>query len=380
MPESEANPEMLACQMNPDGILAVRLSGAWLCVSGAPSVEPVRQALAARGARQVLLDGAAIVRWDSVLLVFIRAVMALGRLAGVPVELRNLPAGAAELLRLAEAVPGRASGSPAGPRPAWLARVGAGAAHWWAGALAALGFLGESVLAFGRLVRGRVRWRRRDFWDIVRNCGPAALPIITVISLLVGMILAFMGAMQLKLFGAEIYIADLVGIGMAREMGSLMTAIIMAGRTGASFAAHLGTMQVNEEIDALRTMGFDPMEFLVLPRQLALILMMPLLATYANFLGMFGGALAGVLLFDLTFAQYYTQTVNAVTVRAVAAGLIKSSVYGVLIALSGCMQGMFCGRSASAVGAATTAAVVNAIVYIIVADSVISVIYTLAGF
>ncbi len=371
---------MLACRRTPEGTLAVRLAGAWLGASGAPSLETLRQALADGGVERVVLDGAAINRWDSVLLVLIRAVMALARTAGLPVECRNLPQGAAELLRLADTVPERAAAAPAAPRGAWLARVGAAAARWWAGVLDALAFLGESVLAFGRLMRGRVRWRRRDFWEVVQDCGPGALPIITVISLLVGTILAFMGAMQLKLFGAEIYIADLVGIGMAREMGSLMTGIIMAGRTGASFAARLGTMQVNEEIDALRTMGFDPMEFLVLPRQLALILMMPLLATYANFLGMLGGALAGVLLFDLTFAQYYTQTVNAVSVQAVFAGLIKSSIYGVLIALSGCMQGMFCGRSASAVGAATTAAVVNAIVYIIVADSLISVVYTLTGF
>ncbi len=364
----------------PDGTLAVRLAGPWLCAAGLPAVEPVRRALAAGGARRVVLDGAAIARWDSALLVFTRAVIGLGRMAGAPVEIQNMPRGAAELLRLAEAVPAGAGLRPGPERVAWLARVGQSAVRFWTDSRATLAFLGESVMVFGRLLRGRIRWRRRDFWVVVQDCGPAALPIVTVISLLVGTILAFLGALQLKLFGAEIYIADLVGVGMVREMGSLMTGIIMAGRTGAAFAAHLGTMQVNEEIDALRTMGFDPMEFLVLPRELALILMMPLLATYANFVGILGGALAGVLLFDLTFAQYYTQTVNAVTIPAVASGVIKSSVYGVLIAFSGCMQGMFCGRSASAVGAATTAAVVNAIVYIIVADAVISVIYTLVGF
>lgn len=206
------------------------------------------------------------------------------------------------------------------------------------------------------------------------------MPIISLISLLVGMILAFLGSVQLKMFGAEVFVADAVAVGMVREMGALMTGIIMAGRTGAAFAARLGTMQVNEEVDALQTMGFSPMEFLVLPRALALILMMPLLAIYANVLGILGGAIVGILMLDLTPVQYYLQTVGSINLQAIVSGLIKSSVFGVLVAVSGCMQGIRCGRSASAVGEATTAAVVNAIVYIVVADSIISIIYVLTGF
>ena len=194
------------------------------------------------------------------------------------------------------------------------------------------------------------------------------------------MILAFLGSVQLKLFGVEIFIADAVAIGMAREMGALMTGILMAGRTGAAFAARLGTMQVNEEIDALRTLGFSPMEFLVLPRVLALVLMMPLLTIYADLLGILGGAAVGIGMLDLSPAQYYHQTVNAIDARAILAGLVKSAVFGVLVAFSGCLQGIRCGRSASAVGEATTAAVVNAIVYIVVADALLSVIYVVTGF
>jgi phospholipid/cholesterol/gamma-HCH transport system permease protein len=182
------------------------------------------------------------------------------------------------------------------------------------------------------------------------------------------------------MFGAEIFIANGVAVGMVRVMGPLMTAIIMAGRTGAAFAAQLGTMQVNEEVDALQTMGFSPMEFLVLPRALALIIMMPLLTIYANVVGIIGGAIIGILMLDLTPMQYYLQTIGAIDIRSVASGLINSSVFGVLVAISGCMQGIRCGRSASAVGEATTAAVVNAIVYIVVANSIISVIQTITGF
>ncbi len=181
------------------------------------------------------------------------------------------------------------------------------------------------------------------------------------------------------MFGAQIYVADMVGIAMTREMGAMMTGIIMAGRTGAAFAAQLGTMQVNEEIDALTTMGISPMEFLVLPRMLALILMMPLLTLYADLVGIIGGAVVGIGMLDISYTQYFNQTQEALNLTHVAAGIFKSVVYGVLIALSGCLQGMRCGRSASAVGKATTSAVVMAIILIIVSDGLFAVISNALG-
>lgn len=319
--------------------------------------------------------------WDSTLIVFLRTLRQWAQEADVAVALHDLPSGAERLLQLADHVPA-SKGMNAGSvrrRNIWVI-IGERAVHGWRDAVAAVGFLGELTLAGWALLRGRARFRRSEFWAIVQECGPEALPIISLISLLVGMILAFLGAVQLKAFGAEVFIADAVAVGMVREMGALMTGILMAGRTGAAFAARLGTMQVNEEIDALQTMGFSPMEFLVLPRALALIGMMPLLTIYANLVGILGGALIGVWMLDLTATQYYVQTVNAVSLQAVVSGLIKSAVFGVLVALSGCLQGMRCGRSASAVGEATTAAVVNAIVYIVVADSLISIIYVITGF
>jgi phospholipid/cholesterol/gamma-HCH transport system permease protein len=232
----------------------------------------------------------------------------------------------------------------------------------------------------GRLVRGKAQYRRSDLLQFIQECGVEALPIVTLISVLVGVILAFVGALQLLMFGAQVFVANLVGVGMAVEMGALMMGIIMAGRTGASFAAQLGTMQVNEEIDAMKTMGISPFEFLVLPRMLALILMMPLLCLYADFLGMLGGALVGIGTLDITPTQYFNQTVNAVQLRHFAQGLIKSATFGVVIAVCGCMQGINCGRSAQAVGEATTRAVVQCIIWIVLTDAMLTVIYNVTGF
>ena len=185
--------------------------------------------------------------------------------------------------------------------------------------------------------------------------------------------MAFLGAAQLQMFGAQVYVANLIGLSMASEVGAVMTAIIMAGRTGAAYAAQIGTMQVNQEIDALKTMGLEPMDFLVLPRMLALILMMPLLYLYANLLGMFGGGIIAVTVLGMTAEQFLNQLFHAVPLSVFVTGLIKSAVFGVLVALSGCMQGINCGRSAAAVGDATTSAVVMAIVAIIIGDGIFGV-------
>jgi phospholipid/cholesterol/gamma-HCH transport system permease protein len=225
-----------------------------------------------------------------------------------------------------------------------------------------------------KFLRGKASFRRIDLLLLIEECGAQSLPIITLISVLVGLILAFVGAVQLKLFGAQIYVANLVAIAMAREMGALMTGIIMAGRTGAAFAAQLGTMQVNEEIDALTTLGISPMEFLVLPRLLALVLMVPLLCLYADFLGILGGAIVGVGMLDITPVQYFTQTQAALDLTNISLGILKGCIFAIIVAISGCMRGLQSGRSASAVGEAATSAVVTAIVGIIVTDGIVAVI------
>ena len=260
-----------------------------------------------------------------------------------------------------------------------LAEVGKTVLHGLKDAKGLVYFVGEAILAVVALLRGKARFRPVDMVLCIQEAGPSALPIVTLISLLVGLILAFVGAVQLSMFGAQIYIADLVGLGTVREMGALMTAVIMSGRTGAAYAAQLGTMNVNSEIDALKTMGISPVEFLVLPRILALVLMMPLLALYADLMGIIGGALVTVSAFDVSLIQYYNETRRAVHLHDFGIGIGKSLVFAMLIAVAGCMRGMQCGRSASAVGDAATAAVVNSIVYIVVADSLITLISSRFG-
>jgi len=188
------------------------------------------------------------------------------------------------------------------------------------------------------------------------------------------MILAYLGSVQLRLFGAEVYVANLVAIGMVREMGALMTAVIMAGRTGAAYAAQLGAMQANEEVDAITTLGISPMEYLVLPRLLALIAVMPLLCVFSNVLGLAGGAMVAAGM-DVNFTQFIAQAREAVTMGDIFAGLFKSLVFGALIATAGCQAGLRSGRSSAAVGQATTRAVVNAIVYLVVADAALNILY-----
>ena len=206
-----------------------------------------------------------------------------------------------------------------------------------------------------------------------------ALPIVGIINVLLGVILAFMGAVQLQQFGAQIYVADLVALGQTREIAPMMTGIVMAGRTGAAYAAQLGTMQVNEEIDALKTFGFSPMDFLVLPRMLALAIMFPLLVLYADALGIFGGYLIGVGVLELSTMEYIEQTRHAIGISDIALGIFKGGVFGILVAVTGCMHGMQSGRSASAVGDATTKAVVSGIIAIVFMTVVFAMLTNLLG-
>ncbi|MCO6412019.1 MAG: ABC transporter permease [Thiogranum sp.] len=325
------------------------------------------------------LDGANLGRWDTLFVSFIYRLSGEARAADIELDDSGLPEGARKLVELATAVSERHGVRKLEADTGWLAALGTATINTWKEVHGLLLFAGELTLGLSRLLRGKARFRGVDFGMALQHAGPQALPIVGLISVLVGMILAYVGALQLKAFGAELYIADLVALGMVREMGAMMTAIIMAGRTGAAYASQLGTMQVNEEIDALRTLGFSPIDFLVLPRMLALILMMPLLCLYADFLGILGGALVGALTLDISLLEYYVQARRAVGMDDIWAGIIKSAVFGVLVAAAGCMHGIQSGRSASAVGNAATSAVVTGIVFIVVADALLTIFYDLIG-
>jgi phospholipid/cholesterol/gamma-HCH transport system permease protein len=353
--------------------LEIRLGGTWSIAEGLPSSEIATPRLADPSLRRVVLDAAAIGEWDSSLLSFLVGITRSCRQRGIEIDAERLPDGVGELLALAFAVPQKEDTGREQTTDSWVARVGRRALDALSSGRAMLAFVGDAVISMGRFFTGRARYRRRDLWLFAQQCGADAVPIVSLISFLVGLILAFVGVQQLKLFGAEIFVANLVGIAMAREMGCIMTGIIMAGRTGAAFAAQLGTMTVNEEIDALQTLGIPPMDFLVLPRMLALVIMMPLLVLYADAVGIIGGAIIGVTSSDLTMTQYFMQTQASLGLDQVVIGVVKASVFGVLVAVAGCLRGMQCGRSASAVGDAATSAVVLGIVWIIVMDAIFAV-------
>jgi len=365
----------------PQGALRVRLSGAWGLGEGVPPVEPVRRELSAEPPPcRVEFDLRELSGWDSGVLSFLVRVDELAVERGVATDRAGLPEGLRRLIELATAVPETKDARSGAGRPPLLVRIGEAASRASRDGLEMVSFIGEITASIGRMLRGRARFRIVDLTSFLQDCGALALPIVTLISFLVGLILAFVGAVQLEQFGAQIYVADLVGIAMAREMGAMMAAIIMAGRTGAAFAAQLGTMRVNQEIDALQTMGLPPMDFLVLPRVLALCAMMPLLTLYADFVGILGGGIVAAVMLDLSPQVYYDQTIAGITLDDFASGLIKSAVFGALIAFSGCLRGMQCGNSASAVGEAATSAVVTGIVMIIVADAIFTVVFNIIGF
>ena len=372
-------PAQLSLTRTPDATLLLRLVGAWQLRAELPSVGVVQREIESAAPHRLVFDGAQIAAWDSGLLTFLIKVTALCQQRQIATDRSGLPAGVQRLLALAEAVPERSGARGAEVDESALERIGRAALSTTQSIREFMGFIGLVVIATGRLVVGRARYRRSDLFVLLQQAGAEALPIVTLISFLVGLILAFVGAVQLQQFGAAIYVADLVGIAMVRDMGAMMTAIVMAGRTGASYAAQLGSMKVTQETDALTTMGISPLEFLVLPRMLALFLMMPLLCLYSDFVGMLGGAAVGTGLLHLQPITYYQQTAAAVKLGDVIGGVFKASVYGVLIAVSGCLRGMQCGNSSSAVGDATTSAVVTSVVLIVSACGLFAVIFYVLG-
>jgi len=370
----------LAFSRPSENSLALKLAGDWTIGANIPSVDEVKKQVDSGLPVKVLtFDSQDLGRWDSGLITFLLKVFDQCSQRHIDADQTGLPEGVRRLLDLATAVPEKKDARKVAVQEPFLVQVGKGSMDVARQVTGLTTFLGESTIALSRFLMGKAKFRRTDLWLTIQQCGADALPIVSLISFLVGLILAFVGAVQLAMFGAQIYIANLVGIAMAREMGAIMTAIIMAGRTGAAFAAQIGTMQVNEEVDALRTMGISPMEYLVLPRMLALILMMPLLCLYSDLVGILGGFVVGTGMFDISFTQYMEQTRASLNLTHFGIGVFKSAVFGVVVAIAGCLRGMESGRSASAVGDAATSAVVTSIVLIIVLDGIFAVVTNILG-
>lgn len=362
------------------GMALLALSGDWTLHGTHLAWEAVRRELSElEGVRVIRFDSRGLHSWDSRLLSLLRNLSEYATAQGMHLDLADLPAGASRLLSLSQAVPEREGGQTAQSSGSLLHYLGSLILSAWRELQLFNGFVGELMLALGRLLRGRVYFRAVDLLRFLQSAGPEALPIVSLISVLVGAVLAFVGAVQLQMFGAEIYVANLVGLGSVREMGAMMTAIIMAGRTGSAYAAQLGTMQANDEIDALRTFGIPVIDFLVLPRTLALVIMLPLLTLWANLLGILGGLLVGVLVLDIALLEYLIQTRESMGLGDIAVGLIKSLIFALVIAMSGCLRGLQSGKNSAAVGHATTSAMVTAILLIVIWDAVTTILFNQLG-
>jgi len=356
-----------------EGALVAALSGDWSLEQGTPRFDSVLvQDGKSRGTvRALTFDACRLGSWDSSLLVFLEQVQTYCDAQRITLDPTALPDQVTRLLTLSRAVPERNASDDAPAKRPVMTRLGEAALATWTSVGTSLNFVGQVTLAVAQLPSRRVRMRWREFWVVVQSNSSGAIPIVTLIALLIGVIIAFLGVVVLERFGAGYYASYLVGFGMLREMGALMTGIIMAGRTGAGFAAELGSMKITEEIDAFVTLGISPVEHLVLPRMLGIFFMMPLLTLYADFVGIVGGMAVAVSLLDLSAQQFVGGLLSAVTLTDAVLGVVKGLVFGAIIGVSGCLKGLQTGSDAGAVGRAATSAVVLGITLIILANAVI---------
>lgn len=356
------------------GVLCILLKGKWQTSQSFERIDILKNTLLENPhIKKIVVKTENLESWDTSLIAFLINCRTVCSEQKKEFDTNELPPDIKELLSLSGKIVEN-KGEPTKPFSLFRS-FGQGILNFISGTIDLFNFMGELTLSLGRLVRGKGQTRWRDFILITQQTGVEALPIITLISFLVGFIMAFVGFTQLRRFGATIYVADLVGIATVREMGIMMASIIMAGRTGAAFAATIGSMKVGEEIDALRTTGISPFDFLVTPRVLALLFMMPMLCLYADFIGVLGGILVTSSFSDVTFIEYWRETQDALTMKHISVGLYKSLVFGVLIALTGCLRGMRCGYSSSAIGDAATSAVVTGITSIIIADAIFALLF-----
>lgn len=359
-----------------DGVAVMSISGDWLLSKPRTPATRIEKSLTA-GIAKLTFDTKSLGAYDSALVCMLFKIYQTCQQMGIVFDDNSLPEGPRELLRLAVAVPEANAAKKNSGKSNILGKVGIRALDVLGAFEDQSRFIGEISIASIKAAFGRARYRLVDLLTIIQKTGPEALPIVALISFLVGLILAFVGAMQLAKYGSEIFVADLVGIAMVREMGAIMVGIVMSGRTGASFAAELGSMKVNEEISAFRTFGISPIEFFVFPRIIALVMMFPLLTIFANVIGMLGGMVIGVGMFDISYEQYANRTLAALDLIQISTGVGKSFIFGIIVACIGCKMGLQCEKSSAGVGQATTSSVVQSITWIIVADAIFAVIFTI---
>ena len=372
-PRPAVEPPLLQWTRSADG-WAPLLQGDWRRQAPGPMPAPDP---APQGGDRVHVDAGALQHWDTDTAPRLWALLAPLRRAGVQLDFGALPDALRSPLELA--LP--AEGAGAEDLPAEHAPYGLleGLRHWGQDALTTAAFLGEVALALGRLLRGRTVMRGSDYVRQLDLCGPMSLPIVSLTCFLIGLMLAYMGGAQLQRIGGQSFIADVVTVGVVRELAGLMTGVILAGRIGAAFAAQIGTMVANEEVDALRALGIDPIEYLVLPRLLAMLTVAPLLIAYAALVGVLAGLPPVVGIYGVPAWEYLHKCLSALNWTHLWIGLVKATLYIVLVALAGCREGLHAGRNAQAVGGATTTAVVKALVWIVMAASASTVLFQSLG-
>jgi phospholipid/cholesterol/gamma-HCH transport system permease protein len=364
-----ATPATSDWTQGPEG-WTLRLAGRWADRGPWPKL----QAPPALGEAALTIDGSGLQAWDASGAATLWQQLAPLCRNGRRLAWHEVPEGLQAALELALPAPGGAAHAPPAERPAVSAWRRAAL-----GVLATATFLGEVLLALLRLVRGKSDMRLGDLLRQIDNTGPLSLPIVSVTSAMVGLLLAYMGGAQLDRMGAPGYIADVVSVGMVRELAGLMTGVILSGRIGAAFAAQLASMQAGEEIDALRAMGVDPVGYLVLPRLLALVGVAPLLVAYAALVGVLAGMPAAVWVYGVAPSEYLQRSLAAITWTHLWIGIFKGTLYAALVALAGCLEGLNAGRNAQAVGEATTRAVVRALLWIVTASCVTTIVFQSLG-
>ena len=323
--------------------------------------------------KQISFNSSSLKSWDSSLVVILFELAKTAQPKSVKIDWSGLPTNLQDMVTLAltssVTPPSRSEN-----KKDFLTTLGEDTLNNYNSLKQGLSFIKSALSSFARLLGGKAIMRRVDFLFALEGCGYKAIGIVSVVSFMVGLILAYVGSIQLKNFGAQIYVASLVAIGMTRIMGAIMAGIVMAGRTGAAYAATIGTMQVNEEIDALKTMGLSPMDFLVLPRISALIVAMPFLTLLSDVMGILGGAVVGVFTLGIPYESYWEYTWEALFLKNFWVGIFHGFVYGWIISICGGYYGINCGRNADSVGVATTKAVVSSIVWMIVITGLLTVV------
>ena len=369
-----ATPEELAAIAQPTST-DLALSGCWTA-RGIGTIENQLEAVRVAASTEVIADGSRVAALDTAGAWILQKLLLRLRGEGVNVTMRGLRPEFSKLLGVVAQQVEELAGNPtpvAKPPPGLLENIGRSVEGFFQQTLALLRFVGETAVAFAGCIIHPARFRWRPILYNIRTAGFDALPIIGLLSFLLGIVVAYQGADQLKKYGASIFVADLVGLSMLREFAPLMTAIIIAGRSGSAYAAQIGTMAVTEEIDAMRTVGIAPLELLVLPKVMALVIALPLLTLFADVLGVFGGMIMAKTQLGISFNEFLDRFVKAVSITSYLVGIGKAPVFAVIISMVGCFQGFRTRGGADSVGRQTTRSVVQSIFLVIVADALFSV-------